>query len=86
MAEVLCECRRVLVRKGRLVVVSLSKGRSPSLVVSLYEWLHKKFPHFIDCEPIMVRKSLKAAGFRIQEQEFNEVWKLPVEIVLGRKE
>jgi demethylmenaquinone methyltransferase/2-methoxy-6-polyprenyl-1,4-benzoquinol methylase len=82
---VLKECRRVLKPGGRLCTVSMSEAQGHSLSVSIFEWLHEKFPHWVDCRPIRARDELEHAGFDIRAHEFSEVWKLPVEIAVGVK-
>ena len=54
-------------------------------MIRLYEWLHKKFPKFIDCRPIFLRKSLNEANFQIINVVELPMWGLPVEIVLAKK-
>ncbi len=83
--RLLDECRRVLKSGGKMGVVSLSDGTGETLAVRIYEWLHEKFPHFIDCRPIHVRATLENAGFSVTAAESGEVWKLPVEIVVAQK-
>lgn len=78
------ECRRVLRPDGRLGVVSLVK--QDTLACRLYEWGHERWPAMLDCRPIQVRKSLEAAGFRVQVAKVETMWGLPVEIVLGRSD
>jgi ubiquinone/menaquinone biosynthesis C-methylase UbiE len=79
---VLGECRRVLRRGGRLVVVGMSKAGSPDRLINVFEWAHKHFPQFLDCRPIYVRRALEEAGFSIREALTRHMW-VPVEIVLG---
>ncbi len=85
LARLLAECRRVLKSGGRLGVVSLSDAACETLAVRLYEWLHEKFPHFIDCRPIHVKETLESEGFSVIAADSGEVWKLPVEIVVAQK-
>ena len=82
---VLHQCRRVLRTRGRIGVVSMSKMQPTRPVARLYEWAHRRFPGLLDCRPILVRKSLKDAGFRIVKAEDRSTWGLPVEIVVGEK-
>lgn len=69
---------------GRLVVVSLSKENTR--MVRLYEWFHDRMPVLVDCRPIFVEKSLRDAGFFIQETKRMYMWGLPVDITLAAKQ
>jgi len=80
---VLQECRRVLREHGRLGVVSLSKDRELGLVGRLYQWLHTKFPRYLDCRPIPVEQILHEAGFQPVHTETCSLWALPVEIAVA---
>jgi len=79
---VLAECRRVLRRGGRLGVVSLSRVKPDSLVTEVYEWSHRHFPNLLDCRPILVRKALEDAGFRISDCSVQKMW-VYVEVAVG---
>ena len=78
LGRVLAEIRRVLRPGGRLGVVSLDGAGGPGTVVELYRWLHRHFPHFVDCQPIDVRGHLAAAGFAVQATRELSIWGLPV--------
>ncbi len=80
---ILGECNRVLRSGGRICVVSLLKKKKVS--VGLYEWLHRKFPNFIDCRPIFARIALEGASFSVVDTIETSMWGLPVEIVLAEK-
>lgn len=80
MTVVLRECRRVLREHGRLGVVSLSNDQGLGLVGRLYQWLHTKFPGYLDCRPIPVEQTLEDAGFEQVDTEVRSFWGLPVEI------
>jgi len=82
---VLEQCNRVLKKGGRICVVAMSKKEKQGPMVKLYEWLHKKFPNYIDCRPIFVRKSLESAHFKIINVTMMSFWGLDVEIVLANK-
>jgi demethylmenaquinone methyltransferase/2-methoxy-6-polyprenyl-1,4-benzoquinol methylase len=76
------EAARVLAPAGRLGVVALNAEHT--LPVSAYEWLHRRFPEWIDCRPIPVRDVLRDAGFVPVVGEHRELWGLPVMIMIAR--
>jgi len=83
--QVLAECRRVLKPGGRLCITSMDKAQRPGLVTRLYTWLHRSFPTVVDCRPIYVIPSIKAAGFVVREAQSLSMWGLPVAVVLAVK-
>ena len=83
--RVLKEIKRVLKPCGRLGVVSMSNENGESILLRIYEWLHQKFPNYIDCRPIYVEKSVKNAGYEIKCKEKVKLFGLPGEIVIGIK-
>lgn len=82
--EVLGEIKRVLKPGGKFGVVSMSK-EDGGLLMGLYEWLHEKFPRYIDCRPIYVEQAVRDAGFVIKYREKVSLFGLPGEIVIGVK-
>jgi ubiquinone/menaquinone biosynthesis C-methylase UbiE len=82
--QVLAECRRVLHDGGRLVVVGMSRVQPGGLMTTIFEWTHRHFPNYLDCRPILVRRALEDAGFRITNCEITRMW-INVEIVRGEK-
>ena len=82
--KVLAECKRVLRRGGRIVVVGVSKEGDGGIVLRAFEWSHRHFPNLVDCRPIFIRQSLESAGFRIESAERKMMW-VPVEVVLALK-
>ena len=82
--KVLAECKRVLRRRGRIVVVAVSKEGEGGIILHVYEWSHRHFPNLVDCRPIFVRQSMESAGFLIESAERQMMW-VPVEVVLGTK-
>ena len=82
--KVLDEIKRVLKPGGRLGVVSMSK-EGGGMLLRLYEWLHEKFPQYVDCRPIYVEQSIREAGFEIKYREKVKLFGLPGEIVIGVK-
>ena len=83
---VLHECRRVMKSGGRICIVALSKEGRDRLMITLYEWAHRKFPDFVDCRPIYLRSAMEEAGFKTLKSEGFLMWGLPVEIVGAKKE
>lgn len=75
---VLAEIRRVLRPGGRLAVVSLDLRERTSALTEVYVWLHRHFPHFIDCQPIPVAAHVADAGFRIDSRRELSIWSLAV--------
>ncbi len=82
--RVLMECRRVLKRGGRLVVVAVSKEGKEGLMVRAFEWTHRHFPNLMDCRPIFVRGALEAAELTVDDATIEHMW-VPDEIVRGLK-
>jgi demethylmenaquinone methyltransferase/2-methoxy-6-polyprenyl-1,4-benzoquinol methylase len=84
---VLSEVRRTLGVNGRLGVVSMDTGtgeqrrRAPERI---YVWMHRHFPHIVDCRPIDVERCLVDAGFTIERLERLEIWGLPVVACVAR--
>lgn len=84
---VLKELRRVLKPGARLGNVSMSvvdHDERESILEKFYKWMHHHFPHIVDCRPIDVPALLRAAGFEIVSDERQEIWTMPVAIVVGR--
>jgi len=82
---VLEQCNRVLKKGGRICVAAMSKEEKQGPIVKLYEWLHERFPNYIDCRPIFVRQSLESAHFKIINAIMMSFWGLDVEIILASK-
>jgi demethylmenaquinone methyltransferase/2-methoxy-6-polyprenyl-1,4-benzoquinol methylase len=41
-----------------------------------HKWLHRHFPHFVDCRPIEVLADVRAAGFQDVAFESMSIWGL----------
>ena len=81
--DVLVEIRRVLRDGGRLGVVAMVETEHTNLMIDLYQWVHRRWPHLVDCRPIDVVGLLHAAGFRTEVARMSAIWGLPVTAVIG---
>jgi len=81
--KVLNEIKRILKPNGRLGVVSMSKEDGDSILLRLYEWIHKKFPQYADCRPIYLEQSIKDAGFKMEYREKVKLFGLSGAVVIG---
>ncbi len=75
---VLSEIKRVLRPGGRLAIVCLTVAAEPRPVATAYTWLHRHFPHWIDCRPIDVLHHLDRSGYKQTASEGMNLWGLPV--------
>jgi demethylmenaquinone methyltransferase/2-methoxy-6-polyprenyl-1,4-benzoquinol methylase len=85
---VLAEARRVLRVGGRLGIVSMAKvkpGEKPSFLENVYVWMHRHFPHIVDCRPIDVASLVTSAGFHVDRQIDLTIWSMPVAAVVAGK-
>ena len=85
IVEVLAEVRRVLQFGGRVGVVAMADTGQTNAMVDLYEWLHRRWPDFIDCRPIDVVRVLEAAHFHTSMAHMTAIWGLPVIAAVGVK-
>jgi ubiquinone/menaquinone biosynthesis C-methylase UbiE len=86
--KVLAEARRVLKPGGRVGVVSMAKvraGQQESALERTYVWMHRHFPHIVDCRPIDTEGVLTTAGFKVSSVQDLEIWTMPVRVVVGKK-
>ena len=83
--EVLAEVRRVLRAGGRVGIVAMADSGETNAMVDLYAWLHRRWPHFIDCKPIDVVGVLQAAHFQAHAAHVTAIWGLPVVAAIGVK-
>lgn len=81
--KMLEQIKRVLKPRGRLGVASMSKENGESIFLRLYEWIHNKWPKYVDCRPIYVEQSLINAGYQIKSKEKVKLFRLPGEIVVA---
>ena len=79
------EVRRVLKAEGRLGVTSLSRAKGNPIALRVYEWIHTKWPKYVDCRPIYLEQSLREAGYTVESKEMYNLLVLPVEIVVAMK-
>ena len=85
---VLAECRRVLKPGGRIGVVSMATvkpGHHVSLLERTYIWMHRHFPHLVDCQPIDTEGLVAKGNFAIAHVVEMEIWTMPVRVVVGHK-
>ena len=83
---VLAECLRTLKNGGRLAAVPLPKPDQSHPGVTIYEWIHRRFPGALDCRPIPAQRFIEQAGFEIHKSSKPTLLGiLPLEIILGRK-
>jgi ubiquinone/menaquinone biosynthesis C-methylase UbiE len=83
--NVLAEVRRVLRVGGRVGVVAMSDSGRTNAMIELYKWLHRRWPHFIDCGPIDVVGVLQEAHFHAHMARVTAIWGLPVKVAIGLK-
>ena len=83
--KLLNEVWRVLKVKGRLGVTTLSRSKGNSLPIRIYEWIHRKWPKYVDCRPIYLEQTLHKADYTIQKSEKDKLLLLPLEIVVAIK-
>lgn len=82
---VLAEVSRVLRPGGRIGVVSMHDDGRGTPMVDLYRFLHRHFPHIVDCQPIDACRSLEQAGFEAVAHELLSLWGLPVLAAVARR-
>lgn len=86
MVSLLEECRRVLRPGGRLGVVSMAsvpEGEHESWMERTYIWMHRHFPHIVDCRPIPLEETLEANGFELSKRERISLFSMPVAVVVA---
>ena len=91
LTQVLAECLRVLKPTGRIAVVSMATvkqnaGETTSFLEKTYVWMHRHFPHIVDCRPIDAAGELAMAGFHDISETRMEIWSMPVAAVVANVE
>jgi demethylmenaquinone methyltransferase/2-methoxy-6-polyprenyl-1,4-benzoquinol methylase len=76
--DVLAEVRRVLRVGGRVGIVAMSDTGQTNVMIHVYQWLHRRWPDFIDCRPIDVIGVLRGAQFLASAAQTTAIWGLPV--------
>ena len=66
-------------------MAEVKEGERASALEKVYIWMHRHFPHLVDCRPINPAAHLEAAGFQVEQQIDLDVWTMPVAVVIGRK-
>jgi len=82
---VLTEIQRVLRPTGRVAIVCLAAETEPGVVAQAYGWLHRRYPHLVDCRPIDVLRHIERGGFRVTRTERMNLWGLPVAVVSAKR-
>ena len=85
MMQVLAEARRVLQDRGRIGVVAMAETGHSNPMIATYKWMHRRWPHVVDCRPIDVPGALRTAGFQVGAVHAMTIWSLPVIAVIGEK-
>jgi len=83
---VLQEVERVLRPGGRIGIVAMAaarEGERASTLEKSYVWMHRHFPHIVDCRPIDVCATLERAHFAVTSEEDVDLWTMPVRIAVG---
>ncbi len=48
-----------------------------------YVWMHRHFPHIVDCQPIEVESLLREAGLDVLSKKDMEIWTMPVAAIVA---
>lgn len=84
--QVLQETARVMRRKGRLGVVSISNHHPEELATCIYWKAHAALPRLIDCRPIDAPEIVAASGYDLVEEAERLMWGLRVSVLVAEKE
>lgn len=82
---VLAQIVNVLKPGGRLGIVDMSKENGRSVLLKVYEWLHKRCPRYVGSRPIYAGQCLIDAGYQIKSRERIRIYRLPAEIIIATK-
>lgn len=85
--QVLSEIARVLVPTGKLGIVAMARPKPDEKVSVLeftYQWMHRHFPHIVDCAPIDLDSMLEQAGFELLHNERMSMFTMPVAVTVSR--
>lgn len=63
ITAILNECKRVMKKTGRICIASMAKTEKSNLMLRFYEWLHRKFPKYVDCRPVDLKEIFRKSGF-----------------------
>jgi demethylmenaquinone methyltransferase/2-methoxy-6-polyprenyl-1,4-benzoquinol methylase len=82
---VLAECFRVLKPGAKLGVVFISNSGGRRWMTSIYSFLHRAFPHLVDCSPINLLPFLKTASLYPRDQRLFSLFGIGVESIIADK-
>jgi len=84
MDAVIKEFKRVLKKKGKLVVVNMTKGEK--LRSEIYDILYRLSPKMMGgCRGIRLSKKLQDHGFDVKLREYYQQFLFPSEVILAKK-
>jgi demethylmenaquinone methyltransferase/2-methoxy-6-polyprenyl-1,4-benzoquinol methylase len=66
-------------------MATVPEGERESLLERSYVWMHRHFPHIVDCRPIDAAGFVESAGLAVQQEERTTIWTMPVSILIARK-
>ncbi len=85
MDTVLKEFKRVLKKKGKLVIVNMTVGEN--FASGIYDFLYRVSPKMMGgCRGIRLSKKLQDHGFDVKLREYYQQFLFPSEVILAKKE